>query len=129
MSAPFIAIATGGRDFVSSRARQREIQDQLIGAVAMFQGGANGFDKVAEHVALGSVRVPVYSVPALWEHQGKKAGPARNARMLPMALDLGRELDLPVRLLVGPGGRGTADMVAKARRAGLDIVAVCGAQP
>lgn len=128
MTAPFIAIATGGRNFVSNAIHCREMSQASAGAVILFHGGADGFDTAAARVANDS-HVPVCAVPALWRFEGKKAGPCRNARMLRMALDMALELDIPVRLIVGPGGRGTADMVKRARSADVEVVAVCGAKP
>lgn len=49
-----------------------------------------------------------------WEQCGRQAGPLRNARMLAE----GR----PDAVIAFPGGKGTADMVRKARAAGLPVV-------
>jgi hypothetical protein len=52
-------------------------------------------------------------VPAEWETHGRKAGPIRNARMLEHQ---------PQLVVAFPGGgRGTADMIAKAREAGVEV--------
>jgi hypothetical protein len=54
---------------------------------------------------------------AEWNRHGNKAGPIRNATMLAMKP--------PVKLVVAfPGGSGTADMVAKAKAAGLEVMEV-----
>ena len=54
--------------------------------------------------------------PANWEEFGKRAGLIRNARMLTEGK--------PERVLAFPGGRGTADMVSRAREAGVEVCEV-----
>jgi len=56
-----------------------------------------------------------------WHLHGKAAGPKRNQRML----DHGR----PKRVIAFPGGKGTADMVDRARVAGVDVIEVRGKAP
>lgn len=51
-----------------------------------------------------------------WAAHGKAAGPIRNQKML----DEGK----PDLVLAFPGGRGTADMVNRARKAGVNVVEV-----
>ncbi len=51
-----------------------------------------------------------------WHQYGRKAGPVRNQRML----DEGR----PDLVVAFPGGRGTADMVRRAKRAGVEVIEV-----
>lgn len=51
-----------------------------------------------------------------WDTYGLAAGPLRNQRML----DEGK----PDVVLAFPGGKGTADMVARARKAGVRVVEV-----
>jgi len=50
--------------------------------------------------------------PADWDKHGKAAGPIRNQEMLDQHPDF---------VLAFPGGNGTADMVARARRAGVPV--------
>lgn len=54
--------------------------------------------------------------PADWRQDGKKAGPRRNTRMVADS-----EADVVVAT---PGGKGTADCVRKAVRAGLIVITV-----
>lgn len=54
--------------------------------------------------------------PARWNSEGRAAGPKRNARML--------EIDHPQLVVAFPGGDGTADMIAKARRASVPVIVV-----
>jgi hypothetical protein len=75
-----------------------------------------GADKCAHEYAL-SRAIPVRPFPAKWTSLGRRAGPIRNAEML-------RELtswDGCVSLIAFPGGKGTADMVAKAKSAGVPV--------
>jgi hypothetical protein len=57
--------------------------------------------------------VPVVRYPADWARHGNAAGLVRNQQML----DDGKP-DLAVAF---PGGKGTADMVRRARKAGIPI--------
>ena len=79
----------------------------------VIQGGATGADTGAERWARAS-EVPVSCFRADWEQYGRQAGPLRNTRMLAE----GR----PDAVIAFQGGKGTADMVRKARAAGLPVV-------
>ena len=107
----------GGRDY-SDHARVRAVLTKLHeanGIDALIEGGANGADRLARLWA-NAFGVPVETYEADWENQGTFAGPARNKRML----DEGK----PDVVIAFPGGRGTADMVRKARRAGVEVVEI-----
>lgn len=54
--------------------------------------------------------VPVYAYPADWNQHGRSAGPKRNEFMI--------QAIRPTHFLAAPGGRGTADCVARAERFG-----------
>jgi hypothetical protein len=56
--------------------------------------------------------------PAKWKAKGKAAGPIRNGEML-------RKWG-PDGVVAFPGGRGTADMVGKARAAGVKVWEIAG---
>jgi len=74
-----------------------------------------GADRHADYWAGMSMR-PVEAYPAIWYPDGKldrSAGPRRNQRMI----DEGK----PDLVLAFPGGRGTADMVRRARAAGIEV--------
>lgn len=80
---------------------------------AIIQGGAYGADAWA--MTWGhSEAIPVYEYKAEWKQHGPKAGPLRNQRML----DEGK----PDLVIAFPGGRGTADMIRRARAAGVPVV-------
>lgn len=57
--------------------------------------------------------VPFMGVPAKWTRDGKAAGPIRNALML--------EKVKPDVVVAMAGGIGTADMVERARAAGIEV--------
>ena len=88
------------------------------GITAVIHGGASGADRLAGLWArIKEVAVQVF--PADWEKHGKAAGPIRNQQML----DEGR----PDLVVAFPGGRGTSDMVARAKRAGVEVMMIEGA--
>jgi YspA, cpYpsA-related SLOG family len=76
-------------------------------------GGARGADTLAEEWAK-AVGLPCTVYRADWEKLGRKAGPIRNQQML----DEGR----PDLVVAFPGRRGTADMVGRARSAGIEVI-------
>jgi YspA, cpYpsA-related SLOG family len=85
--------------------------------VTIIEGGARGADRMAGHLAcLHGWGLEVY--PARWQQEGRAAGFRRNARMLRE----GRP-ELVVAFTVGPleASRGTADMVRRARAAGVPV--------
>lgn len=110
-------LVCGGRDY-SDVSRVYAVLDKLhreAGIDCLMQGGARGADILASVWATKNhVLQEVYE--ADWENQGSFAGPARNKRML----DEGR----PDLVIAFPGGRGTADMVRKARKAGVEVVEI-----
>lgn len=75
-------------------------------------GGATGADALAEEWAdVWGMRKRVF--PANWNRDGRAAGPIRNQRMI----DEGK----PDLVIAFPGGRGTADMVRRAKAAGIEV--------
>lgn len=80
---------------------------------ALIQGGARGADRSAAECARG-LGIKVVTVPADWRTHGKAAGPIRNQRMI--------DDFKPDLVLAFPGGRGTADMVSRARAAGIEVI-------
>lgn len=57
-----------------------------------------------------------YAFPADWKRYGRGAGPVRNQQMIEEGGADG--------CIAFPGGRGTADMVRRAKNAGLDVIEV-----
>lgn len=113
-SRPVRVIVCGGRDFSDTVAVARALDslhaERPIGVV--FHGNAAGADRAAHWWAY-SRKVKVFPVPAEWSKYGKRAGPIRNQHMLGQSPDL---------VVAFPGGRGTADMVKRARAAGVEVV-------
>ena len=79
---------------------------------AIISGMAPGADTLATRWAK-RFDVPVQEFPADWSGHGRSAGPIRNQRML----DEGK----PDLVVAFPGGRGTADMVRRAKTAGIKV--------
>lgn len=110
-------LVCGGRDF-ENRALMYEVLDLIADEAksagdpieAIIAGGAKGADFLADVWAI-SRNVRSIAFIADWARHGKAAGPMRNQRML----DEGK----PDLVIGFPGGRGTADMLRRARAAGL----------
>lgn len=78
-------------------------------------GGARGADWCAGEWAAAE-DVTKIEYPADWDAYGKGAGPKRNQYML--------EDFKPDLVVAFPGGRGTADMVRRAKKAGVEVMEV-----
>lgn len=110
-------LVCGGRAY-GDRDRVYAVLDKLhadAGVSYLCEGGARGADQYAREWAYKE-NISQDTFQADWENQGSFAGPARNTRML----NEGK----PDVVVAFPGGRGTADMVKKARRAGVEVVEV-----
>lgn len=106
-------LVCGGRDLIMSDHYAKAFHDIVgrVGATSVIHGGARGADAEAGKLAWGR-GLPVEVFHPDWS-QGRKAGPIRNQRML----DEGK----PDLVIAFPGGRGTADMVSRARSAGVPV--------
>lgn len=110
-------LVCGGRDY-ANKDRVFEVLDtyhDAAGISLIIEGGARGADRLGAWWA-EKRGVAKETYEADWENQGSFAGPARNKRML--------EEGTPDLVIAFPGGRGTADMVRKARRAGVEVVEI-----
>jgi len=111
-------IVCGGRHYSSIavvfHALDRIHQERPI--TMLVHGGATGADDLADKWAKArGVPTTVFEVPKEeWTRLGKKAGPLRNKRMMASGADL---------VVAIPGWRGTADMVGRAHRAGVEVMA------
>lgn len=109
-------LVCGGRNFRSPAQVSRELDrlhaEQPI--TALMQGGATGVDRFAKEWA-ASRRIQRFMCTANWQAHGNAAGPIRNQRMLDWKPDL---------VVAFPGGRGTADMVARAKASGVKVIEV-----
>lgn len=110
-------LVCGGRDY-SDGGKLRSVLNKLhaeAGIDKIIEGGANGADRLARQWAYDQ-DISSDTYEADWENQGSFAGPARNTRMLTDGK--------PDLVIAFPGGRGTADMVKKARKAGVQVVLI-----
>jgi hypothetical protein len=111
-------LVCGGRGYGDSGRVFREL-DKLHAAYhfsQLIEGGCKGgADRHAKSWAI-SRRVIGREFRANWKKYGLAAGPIRNQRML----DVG-EPDLVVAF---PGGNGTADMVQRAKDAGVKVLEI-----
>jgi predicted Rossmann-fold nucleotide-binding protein len=112
-------LVCGGREYADEEAvaralyAAREDTSQMIRCI--IEGGALGADRLARKWA-SRCAVPIVTYQADWQTHGKAAGPIRNQRML----DEGK----PDLVVAFPGGRGTADMVRRAKAAGVRVIEV-----
>lgn len=110
-------IVCGGRDYgldPIERAHINGCLDDFHGQhpiTFLWHGNAAGVDRIAGTWGqLHNVRVT--AVPAEWAKHGKRAGPIRNQNMLGQGIHA---------VIAFPGGRGTADMVHRAEKAGVPV--------
>jgi hypothetical protein len=109
-------LVCGGRDFNELGAvwGQLDAIHALDGPIAaIIQGGGKGADYLAASWADFN-GVPDIDFLADWHKHGRAAGPIRNQQML----DEGK----PDLVVAFPGGRGTADMVRRAKVAGIRVI-------
>ena len=109
----------GGRDFSDYGL----LADTIIGLIGQYDpkevtiisGHARGADKLGERFARDNeCKLEIF--PADWNKFGKGAGHIRNQKMI----DEGK----PDLVVAFPGGRGTADMIKRAKKHGIEVVEV-----
>ena len=107
-------LVCGGRDFSKYNQVFYAISrlKNTYGVEAVIHGGARGADSLAGQAA-EELGIPVEVYPADWKTHGKKAGLIRNQQMI----DEGK----PDAVVAFHGGRGTADMLRRAKEAGLPV--------
>jgi hypothetical protein len=139
-----IVLVTGDRNWYNRKVITRELTkvEKKYKILFVIQGGAPGADSQARRICEQLGITPV-TVHALWDAQGKAAGPIRNQKMLELIDAWG----------VGPGGyvsgedctcstvdakivlafhsnikrsKGTADMIRRAKNMGLKVKLVEG---
>ena len=79
----------------------------------IIHGGANGADRAAGQWGMFE-GVDVVVCLADWKGLGPSAGPRRNQRMI--------DEESPEIVIAFPGGRGTSDMVRRAKKAGIEVL-------
>ena len=112
-------LVCGGRDYgehYEERLNIRRVLNQYADEeVTIIEGGARGADTEAR-IWAGMFNKPCLHFPAGWKEHGKAAGPIRNQQML----DEGK----PDLVIAFPGGRGTADMISRAKKAGVKVIEI-----
>lgn len=108
-------LVCGGRDYVDRRGVYKCLDGLVPRPTQIIAGGANGADSLAVDWA-GYRSVPYRVFNADWEKHGRRAGPIRNQQMI----DEGN----PHLVMAFRGGRGTADMVRRAKAAGVPVIEV-----
>ena len=109
-------IVCGGRDFTLKNFLYSTL-DKMHAAnpiTCVIHGDARGADSLAHQWAI-SKGINVVPMPADWTRYGNSAGPIRNCEML---------LQAPDMVVVFRGGKGTAHMVAVARKKGVKVLEV-----
>jgi len=113
-------LVCGGRDY-HNRSHVNAILSEIKPTV-IIEGGAKGADFLAADWARSNIEADsLLTFHADWERNGKAAGPTRNQKML----DEGK----PDLVVAFPGGRGTADMISRAIRAGVPVHLATEPQP
>lgn len=107
-------VVTGGRDY-QQKSVVRRILLQVGEITELAHGGAPGADKLSGEIASG-LDIPVTIFDANWKTDGLAAGPKRNRKML--------DEFKPDLVIAFPGGRGTANCVAEAKKRGIKVLEV-----
>lgn len=113
-------LVCGGRDYKNAQ----KVFDTLTaiankkGIELIIHGAAKGADTWADIWAVycGIERMPFPVSGAEWDRHGKRAGHLRNAKMI--------EFGKPDGVVAFPGGKGTANMVDQATKAGITVMRV-----
>jgi len=108
-------LVCGGRDYDDQGEVWSALSDlrARFGRLTVIQGGATGADMLAREWAFRQSSVRLINEPADWQKHGKAAGTIRNQLMV--------DEYRPELVLAFPGGRGTADMVRRAKAAGVPV--------
>lgn len=105
-------LVCGGRDYSDQQTAFAALDSHVRHGDTIIQGGAPGADRLAREWC-HQRRCRYENYPADWKTHGRAAGPIRNQQMI----DEGK----PTKVIAFPGGRGTADMVRRARNAGIRV--------
>lgn len=107
-------LVCGGREYSDKAALYATLDaiHEKTPITDIVHGAARGADMLAHQWAYER-QVRMWPCPAHWKDHGRAAGPLRNKRMLTE-----HKIDLVVAF---PGGQGTADMLRRAKAAGIAI--------
>jgi len=118
-------LVCGGRDY-RNRGVVWKTLNEYPELTIVVHGDAPGADRLARdycqryrmHAMLSRGPVTDRPYPANWKTDGGRAGPLRNQRMI----DTEHKPTQPIDLVIAfPGGSGTADMVRRAKAAGIPV--------
>lgn len=115
MTAEHRVLVCGGRDYHDIKTVYRCLDGLVPKPTTIIQGGSYGADACASEWAYTRA-VLDRQFPADWKTHGRAAGPIRNQQMI----DEGK----PDLVVAFPGGTGTADMVRRAKAAGVRVIEV-----
>ena len=105
-------IVCGGRDFSDEEFLFSKLDE--FGVTFLIEGGAKGADTLAWRWANRRLAPDqLMRFEADWSRHGRAAGPMRNQLMI--------EQGKPDAVIAFEGGRGTADMIRRAQRAGIPV--------
>lgn len=105
-------LVCGGRDYGDRERVYAELDKLRPSMSGLISGGAKGADTLAWDWGW-KASFHCERFMADWKKHGKAAGPIRNQAML--------EQGKPDLVLAFGGGRGTADMISRARKAGIEV--------
>lgn len=112
-------LVCGGRSFGIGKPDEWLLMFRTLSAMhekhyftRIIEGGAPGADAGARTFG-ARLDIPVVTYEADWDRYGKGAGPIRNARMIAEGK--------PDLVIAFPGRNGTADMIKRARAAGIPV--------
>jgi len=112
-------LVCGGRDYAENLVVSATLDNlrEMHRITTVIHGAAPGADTLAgDWAKANQIQVESFPVdPKDWKKHGKHAGPIRNQKMLDAKPDL---------VVAFPGGRGTADMVARAEKAKIKVLRV-----
>lgn len=110
-------LVCGGRNFSdwALLKSQLDAENKKHQFSILIHGGAPGADTLAKTWAAIS-GIPELQFLALWQTNGRAAGPIRNQQMI----DEGK----PELVIAFPGGRGTADMVKRAVQHQITVIEI-----
>lgn len=110
-----IVLVCGGRNFKNKGLVFHALDNLPVNITKIVNGAASGADKLSTLWAKER-NIKYQEYPANWKKWGRAAGIRRNAEMLAL-----EKIDVVVAF---PGGKGTADMVRRAKEAGVKVIKV-----
>jgi hypothetical protein len=108
-------LVCGGRRFSDRRAVRVCLGGLIPKPTHIIEGGSHGADQLAHDWAMAN-EISCTTYNADWGKHGRAAGPIRNQQMI--------EEGKPDLVVAFPGGTGTADMVRRAKAAGVPVIEV-----